>query len=261
MKLSKRICQLGLIATLIPATLFGLGLRAFVAVPLAKGDWMLRELYMNNDTAKMEVMMTAVGYGITAKDMIMVMAPAVVKPAKNPSISNVTVLYRRTLFQKDTADTTLRLGLLAGADIATSSTVTTSGNSATTKNLYGATDAGLVATYFKGRNQFDVDYLYKVGEQSRINSYQYDTSWQYRLSPAEFSEWGLGHMINAVVEYSGRWNNVTELVHQGTLGLQYVSGQLVVEGGVVQDLNKPKAAGGGYGKKATTYLLGFRLHL
>ena len=40
-----------------------------------------------------------------------------------------------------------------------------------------------------------------------------------------------------MLKYNGRWQQRMDLVHQVTLGLQWVHPHWVLEGGVIQDIN------------------------
>jgi len=50
--------------------------------------------------------------------------------------------------------------------------------------------------------------------------FRYDISWQYRLTPAEFPEWGLSSEWDLVLELGGRYRQIQSTVHQATGGLQ-----------------------------------------
>jgi hypothetical protein len=147
----------------------------------------------------------------------------------SPSGSNrsgdISVLYRYTAWQKDFSEGTYRLGLLGGGLIPT--------NNASN----GGAQGGAVATFYKGRHELDLDALWRQGFGKSPNRAQYDASYQFRLSPAEYPETGLTSQWNAVVEYNGRWQQTQQLIHQATLGLQWVHPSWVLEGGIVHDLN------------------------
>lgn len=205
---------------------FALGIRTFVAVPVAEGDWVFRALNINNFDARSNQMAFSGVYGFTNKHTIFITQPIRIHPRGANRTGDLSLLYRYTAYQSDRENGTLRLGLLGGGLIATSS------------NSDGGIQAGTVLTYFHNRSQIDTDVLYKLGLGISPDTARYDISWQYRIYPAKYDDDGdLKYSWNTVLEYNGRWAQSSNLVHQLTAGLQWVSSQLILEAGVVQDLN------------------------
>ena len=114
-----------------------------------------------------------------------------------------------------------------------------------------AVQAGFVFTHFKNRNEIDVDFLYQLGIDNRLDSGRYDLSWQYRLFPVDRPNWGFASELNTVVELNGRWAEDNTVTHQLTLGLQWIHQKVVIEGGMVNDLNNANE---------TRFILSTRFH-
>ena len=100
--------------------------------------------------------------------------------------------------------------------------------------------AGAVATFFRRRHEWDLDALWVQGTGNAPNAARYDISWQYRLTPATYPEWGAATEWDGVLELNGRWVEGNTMVHQATAGLQWIHRRWVLEGGVVQDFNGPE---------------------
>ena len=114
-----------------------------------------------------------------------------------------------------------------------------------------AVQIGGVFTRFRGRNEIDLDVLYQQGLGNRDNTARYDLSWQHRVSPSVYPEWGLPNEWYLVTELGGRWSEKHSTIHQVTVGFQRVAKRWVFEGGVIQDLNTPNH---------TRYLFSIRFH-
>ncbi len=142
-------------------------------------------------------------------------------------MGDVSALYRHIVRQADTAAGTDRLGWLGGVIIPTDS------------DRDEAVQAGAVFTRYRGRNEIDLDVLYQQGLGNRDNTARYDLSWQYRISPSEYPEWGIPTEWYVVTELGGRWSEAHSIIHQFTLGFQRVAKRWVFEGAVIQDLNDP----------------------
>jgi hypothetical protein len=76
-------------------------------------------------------------------------------------------------------------------------------------------------------------------------------SWQYRLTPSEYPEWGIPTEWQSVVELGGRYAQGSEMLHQLTVGALWVHPRWVLETGIIQNLNGPNV---------TSFLLGIRAH-
>ncbi len=233
-------CRVLLICTiLIPTFVPAMGLRSFVALPVDKDGVVLRSLSEYNDDTDANQLTTNMAFGLDHRQTILLNAPYRLSPSGSDRLGDVSVLYRNIIFQNDQFDSTLRLGLLGGLVVPTDS------------DRDAALPLGFVTTYYKGRNELDLDALYQIGLSDRKDSGRYDVSWQYRLIPEEYPDWGIGSELNSVIELRGNWNEDDKTIHELTLGLQWIHQTWVVEGGAIRDLNGPDE---------TRYLLSVRLH-
>ncbi len=204
---------------------FGMGLRSFVALPIEQGGMVFRLQNLESLDDNKNIAIANFAYGITGKQTLLFGMPYRLSPSGSNRSGDVSVLYRYTAWQKDFAEGTYRLGLLGGGLIPTNNTSD------------GGAQGGAVATFYKGRHELDFDALWGQGFGKSLNRAQYDASYQFRLSPAEYPESGLPSQWNAVIEYNGRWQQTQQLIHQATLGLQWVHPTWVLEGGIIHDLN------------------------
>ena len=209
-------------------SVFGMGLRSFVALSVDEGGSVLRfqNIYIND--ANVDLFVTSFAYGIDAKQTLLLGMPYRLKPSGDNKQGDVSLLYRYMLLQEDRFDGTSRFALLGGVIIPTES-----------QRDYAA-QAGFVYTYFKNRHEIDVDLLYKKGLDERVDTANYDISWQYRLLPSVRDDWGITQELNSVLELNGRWLESNTITHQLTVGLQWIHATWVLEGGFVKDLNNAK---------------------
>ncbi len=226
----KRIIQT-IILTLITLNSFALGLRSMVAVPIAEGDFVFR--MMNNSLNKpyMDALGFGLAYGLPNDGALFIGMPYRLTPAGPNRTGNVSALYRYIIKREDRKDGTFRVGLLGGGLIPS--------NNASD----GGAQLGAVATYFKDRDQIDATLVGAAGFGKSRNTVRYDLSWQRRLAPLVFPEWGLPVSLQSVLEYNGRVMETSHLIHQVTAGLQMVTANVIIEGGVYKDLNKPSRTG------------------
>lgn len=217
-----------IIIFLCSTSLYAMGLRSFVALPVEEGGSVLRFQNIYENDANVDLFVTSLAYGIDAKQTLLIGMPYRLKPSGDNRQGDISLLYRYMLTQDDSFSGTSRFALLGGAIIPTES-----------ERDYAA-QAGFVYTYFKNRNEIDVDILYKKGIDTRLDAANYDISWQYRLSPSVRDDWGITQELNSVLELNGRWIEGSSITHQVTLGLQWIHATWVLEGGVVKDLNQAK---------------------
>jgi len=206
---------------------WAMGLRSFVALPLEKGGIVLRLFDEHNLDRDVNVLTTNLAYGISGKQTLFLGLPYRLSPAGPDRLSDLNVLYRHIVWQVDDEIGTSRLGLLGGVVVPTDSD----------RDL--RMQAGVVATFFRRRYEWDLDALWVQGTGNAPDAARYDISWQYRLTPATYPEWGAATEWDGVLELNGRWVEGNTLVHQFTSGLQWIHRRWVLEGGVVQDLNGP----------------------
>ena len=216
-----------------------MGLRTFVALPVEKGGTVIRLSFERSQEADTDTLLTSAAYGFTANQALLLGMPYRLSPAGNNRQGDVSILYRHIVWQQDSLLGTERLGLLGGVIVPTEN------------ERDAAIQAGFVFTHFKNRHEIDIDALYQSGTADRSDSGRYDISWQYRLSPVEHPDWGISTELNTVLELNGRWNEGNTVTQQFTAGLQWIHKKIVIDGGVVQDLNNAHE---------TRYLISTRFH-
>jgi hypothetical protein len=216
-----------------------MGIRSFVALPLEAGGTVLRLLGQRNQDKDLTVLTTNLAYGVRHNQTVFLGLPYRLSSGKGGRQGDVSALYRYTAWQVDNLEGTSRLALLGGVIIPTDN------------DRDGRIQAGAVATFFRQRYEWDLDALWVEGLDDAKDRARYDIAWQYRLSPAEYPQWGIGSEWDIDLELGGRWEQGNNMVHQATLGLQSIHKRWVLEGAVVQDLN---------GAEDTRYILSTRFH-
>ena len=234
----RRLIFAAFLVTLSQAGL-AMGLRSFVALPVEKGGQVLRVQLLRNFDADIDRAIASLAWGISGRSTLLFGLPYRLSPGGSDQLGNLSVLYRHTVWQVDAPGTTSRLAWLGGIVIPTDG------------NRDAAVQAGAVATFYRGRYEWDLDVLYQAGQGDRPDSGRYDISWQYRLTPTEFPEWGLSSEWDLVLELGGRYRQGRSTVHQATSGLQWIHPRWVLEAGITRDLNGPED---------TTALLSARWH-
>lgn len=202
-----------------------MGLRSFVALPIDKHGYVIRFSYEHLTGGNRDNFITSAAYGLSSDQALLFGIPYKIKPSDGDRFGDLSALYRHTVIQDDFFSGTSRLALLAGAIIPSDN------------DRDPAVQAGFVYTFFKDRYEFDIDALYQAGVDNRLDSGRYDISWQYRLSPSLYPDWGIESELNTVTELNGRWKEGNEITHQITIGLQLVNPAWVIEGGFVKNLN------------------------
>ena len=239
MKARRSLAVVLLVLAVSQPTAHGMGLRSFVALPVEKGGTVVRATVEHNTDADTTHAGVNVGYGINHRQTLLFGMPYRLSSGDGDRTGDVSALLRQIVLQSDTVSGTNRLGLLAGFIIPTDS------------DRDEAVQAGAVFTHFRGRNEIDLDVVYQQGLGDRDNSARYDLSWQYRISPSQYPEWGISTEWYVVTELGGRWSDAHSTIHQFTLGFQRIAKRWVFEGGVTQDLNNPHH---------TRFLIGVRFH-
>ncbi len=221
--------------TLVPA----MGLRSFVALPLEKSGTVLRLFAERNSDTNVDTLTTELAYGMSGTQTLFLALPYRLSPAGNDRTGDLSLLYRHIVWQQDDTTGTRRLGLLGGLVLPSDSGRDT------------RAQAGAVATFYRGRQEWDVDFLWIDGLGQAPDSARYDVAWQFRLTPATYPAWGIGSEWDLDVELNGRWREGYETTHQLTVGLQWILRRWVLEGGAVKDLNGPED---------TRFVLSTRIH-
>ena len=223
----------------LPVAAVAMGLRSFVALPVDKGGAVVRFQLERNEDAKSTVGIANLARGLSHNQTLLFGLPYRLDPSGPKRLGDLAILYRHIVWQDDHKQGTSRLGLLGGAVAPTDN------------DRDAAIQAGFVATFYRGRVEWDFDALYQAGIDQRADSGRYDISRQFRLTPAVYPDWGEITEWDLVTELNGRWREGSEVVHQATLGLQWIHQSWVLEAGVTQDLNGPEAA---------RFLVSTRLH-
>ena len=219
-----------------------MGIRSFVALPLEQGGMLFRLQDFGTFDGNKNTAIGNFTYGITGKQTLFFGLPYRLSPSSGNRSGDLSVLYRYTAWQKDFAKGTYRLGLLGGGLIPTNN------------SSNGGAQAGAVATFYKGRHELDLDALWGQGFGKSPDRGQYDIAYQYRLTPAEYPESELSSEWDVDVEYNGRWKQTQTqtLIHQATVGLQWIHPTWVLEGGVIQGIN---------GLHDTQFIMSTRIHV
>jgi hypothetical protein len=212
-------------------SLLAMGLRSFVALPVEKDGTVVRLTVEHKEKQSTDFLTTNLAYGISQNQTLFLGLPYRLSPSGSNQTGNLSVLYRHIVWQDDQKFGTNRLGLLGGAVLPTK------------KDRDGAIQAGAVATFYRNRHEIDMDILYRHGLGDADNSARYDLSWQYRLSPEQYSDWDIGTEWDVVLELNGRYLEGQPMTHQITTGLQWIHKQWVLEGGIYKDMNNQHDTG------------------
>ena len=217
-----------------------MGLRSFVALPINKGGVVTRFVVDEVPETNNDQLTTNLAYGIDGKQTFFIAAPYRISSGKGDRLGDIDLLYRNIIWQDIDSKNPTRLGLLLGAVAPTDS------------DRDPRASAGFVITHVNYRHEVDVDALWQQGIDDALDTLRYDLSWQYRIYPKEYPEWGLSSVVNTVLEFAGRGVEGNTVVQQITGGFQWVvTPRWVLEGGVTQDLNGPDD---------TNYILSTRFH-
>ena len=204
---------------------YSMGLRSFVALPVEKKGAVIRLAFEHIKGSDTDNLITSIAYGLSSNQTLLLGLPYRISPTGNNRQGDISALYRHMTWQQDSQSGTNRLGLLGGFIVPTEN------------DRDAVIQAGFVFTHVKNRHEIDIDTLYQSGIDHRANRGRYDISWQYRLSPSEYPDWGIGQELNSVLELNGRWTEKNNITHQMTVGLQWIHQKLVIEGGIVKDIN------------------------
>ena len=216
-----------------------MGIRSFVALPVEQGGAVVRLLDEHNGNTDDNVLTASLAYGLSGRQTLFAAMPYRLSSGVGDRLGDISLLYRHIVWQVDNMQGTSRLGLLGGLVIPTD------------QERDAAVQAGAVATFYQQRHEWDIDALWIEGLGKREDRARYDIAWQYRLSPAQHPDWGIGSEWDIDVELGGRWQRGNTLLHQATLGLQYITRRRVLEGALVQDIN---------GSHDSRFILSSRLH-
>ncbi len=217
-----------------------MGLRSFVALPINKGGVVTRLVVDEVPETNNEQITSNLAYGIDGRQSFFLAAPYRISSGTGDRLGAISLLYRNIVWQNIDSINPTRFGLLLGTVVPTDS------------DRDPKASAGFVVTHVKNRHEWDADALWQQGIDDAPNSLRYDLSWQYRIYPQEYPEWGLSSLVNTVFEFAGRGVEGNTVIQQFTGGFQWVvTPRWVLEGGVTQDLNGPDD---------TNYIISTRFH-
>lgn len=218
-----------------------MGLRSFVALPVNKGGTVARLVLNEIPQTNNDRLIANLAYGLDNKQAFFLGVPYRIADAKGDRLGDVSLLYRNLVWQDiESPIQSSRFGILLGGVVPTDS------------DRDPRISAGLVYTYVNDKHEIDADILWQQGLEDAPNALRYDLSYQYRIFPVEYPEWGLSTLVNGVLEFAGRGVEGNTVVQQLTGGLQWVvTPRWVLEGGVTQDLNGPHD---------TNYIFSTRFH-
>lgn len=217
-----------------------MGLRSFIALPINKNGVVTRLVVDEVPDTNNGQLTANITYGIDSTQTFFLAAPYRLSSGEGDHLGDIGLLYRNIIWQDIDSNKPTRLGLLVGTAIPTEN------------NRDPKASVGFVVTHFNDRHEFDVDALWQQGIDDAPNTLRYDLSWQYRIYPKQYPEWGLSPLLNTVVEFAGRSMEGDTIVQQVTGGFQWVVTPLwVLEGGVIQNLN---------GADDTNYIISTRFH-
>jgi len=215
------------------------GLRSLVALPLEPGGVVTRLQFVASSSPDNLTIAGTVLYGLTTRQTLIISVPYRDLEFGDDGFGYVTGLYRRLVYQHDEPNATRRIAVIGGL------------RAPTDGDLDPQISAGLVATLYKQRSEWDIDLVWMEGLGRSGDNARYDVSWQYRLTPSEYPEWGIPTEWQSVVELGGRYAEGSAMVHQLTVGALWVHPSWVLETGIIQDLNGPDEM---------SFLLGIRKH-
>lgn len=215
------------------------GIRSLVALPVEPGGTVLRLQSLYNDSNDIFALRLNGAYGLGPRQTLLFGLPYFAGGGIRDDLGDLSLAYRHTIIQNDLLYGTRRLAFLGGVEIPTDS------------HRDPRLQFGLVATIYQNRSEWDFDAVWFTGLDNAPDGARYDVSWQYRLSPATYPDWGYPVEWDVVFEYGGRYMQGFRTLHQVTAGLLRIERRWVIEGAVVQDLNGPES---------TTLLVGVRVH-
>ena len=207
---------------------YSMGLRSFVALPIEKGGTVVRFSHEHAKDSNTNNLITSVAYGLSSYQTLLLGLPYSFSSSESNRLGDVSALYRHIVWQKDSLAGTKRLGLLSGAVIPSHN------------KRDAAAQVGFVYTYFKNKDEIDIDILYQKALHNRLNRARYDISWQHRLFPINRPIWGFSTEVNSVLELNGRYKEGNEITHQITAALQLINQKWVFESGIAKDINNDK---------------------
>ena len=120
-----------------------MGLRSFVALPVETGGTVMRLSFEHQKNANIDTLAVSAAYGISKKQILLLVMPYRLSPAGNDRQGDVSILYRHQLRQDDTFSGTNRFSLLGGAIVPTEN------------SRDSAVQAGIVFTHFINRHEID----------------------------------------------------------------------------------------------------------
>jgi len=216
----------GLMACLLPAVAAAAPITFNTALPVAKGQWLLREQYIqryrHDDAANVhaDVLGNVLAYGVTSKLTLFAIAPWYLDKTLNATtpmgrvqrtdsgLGDTQLLARYTVFEDDGPGTSLRVAPIVGVVAPTGNTHAADRFGRLPRPFQNGTGAwggvaGVITTYQTLAWEFDADATYQAtgthdGYRAGAMS-QLDGSFQYRLWPRQLGA-GVPRFLYGVLE-------------------------------------------------------------
>jgi len=241
-------------------TAFAVGIHTNVALPVAKGQGVLRLKNSLLIPATSGAITPALAYGITPNLALLTALPIHLSSA-NSGFKDVPVTSRYTFIKSDSYQSTSRLASLLGVTVPLGKVGISTGS--------WAAQAGAVYTLQSGRHELDLSSVYKTffrsNGQKPGDVITYDLAYQTRIFPWELPEKGNPAWWNIDIEINGIHQSKTGSTATGgnflylSPGVQWISEDLVIETlyriVVVQNPNA------GAPKRSDEVVLSFRIHI
>jgi hypothetical protein len=217
-------------STLVSAALFAAPQTFNSALPLSKGQFVLREQFILREASDRKIdsgrdlqvtgLLSVLGYGINGDWAVFGVLPwqrkefdvGLIDRTSN-GFGDASLFFRYTMFKHDAAGQTLRIAPFAGLKAPTASTSESDSRGRLPPTLQpgtGAWDgfAGVVATWQKLAWELDTQVRYQAtGSNDSFeagNRFDFDVSWQYRVWPRETGA-GIQAFGYAVLESNLNW--------------------------------------------------------
>lgn len=222
-KLYGILAMMVLFLLLYSNTAHPMALYSFVALPVETNNAVIRISDEYNDQSKINTITTSAGYGISSTQTLFMGIPT--QTGVGGGLGDISILYRHMVLQLDNFSGTNRIAALIGLIEP----------NATDENTKA--QSGFVFTHFKNKNEIDLDVIYLPAINNNKQATRYDISWQYRLSPNNLPQWGIGKQIYSVLEFNGLWKEGHKSKQKLVIGLQLVQADWVLETGIRQDVD------------------------
>lgn len=241
-----------LLLCLFPLTANAVGINTDAALPVPKGHFLyrtqVRYARSTEDLSgagrrrhQLELPQVFV-YGPAERTALFFIVPVFYRdlnaatPRRTGGVGDLTLLGRYEIFKRDWTLRTFRIALLGGLEIP-------SGDNPFSSNSIDL-PLGIVTSYQTHRNEFDIDFRYKINTESRNvdhgDNFIYNLAYQHRVLPWRLPEAGVPNQFNAVLELNGEYTQrdggtAADAANSGghllllSPGLQYVTKRIILE--------------------------------